>query len=46
MLGLMGEDSSEQECSQLPLGWNPSILIVGSCAKVPSGWAPVCSVTE
>ena len=45
MLGLMGEEGSEQECSKHPQGWNlvnknlfPSAEIVEPCeSKVSSG---------
>ena len=50
--GLMGEQGSEQECSQYPQGWNPvnknlfpSILVVGSCTNAPHAQFPVCSLT-
>ena len=53
VLGLVGEEGSEQECSQRPQGWNPvnksqfpSTHIVGSYVKAPGGQAPVCSVTK
>ena len=52
MLGLRGEEGSEQECSQVHQGWNfvnknlfPSTLFVESCVKAPCGQGPVCLVT-
>ena len=53
MLGLVGEQGSEQECYQPLQGWNPvnknlfsSVLIVRSCIKATTcGRAQVCSVT-
>ena len=53
VLRLVGEQGSEQECSQCPQGWNPvnknpflPTLTIGSCRlKAPGGWAPVCMVT-
>ena len=48
----MEEQSSEQECSQPPWGWNPvnknlfpSTPILGSYVKAPCGQVLVCSVT-
>ena len=53
VLSLVGEQSSEQKCSQAPRGWNPvnknlfpPMRIVASCIKNPRAQALVCLVTN